>query len=449
MGKKGVGDIKAIGFTGMNNLLMPSSKFVDRQTGLITPNCILNADVINGTVNKRKGFHKVISLVSPHSLWSNGSLMLCVAQGQSYPQAIYRVGTESATELAVLPDMRTPMFYLDIGGIVFLSSKYWKGIYNVSENSFTSWGIDVPPAPKAILVDGDLVPGHYRLCYTYFIDGRLSGNGGIVDIHIDGGNRGILLEDAPDNIVTWITHPNGGDFIIPSIDNNTITEVYGVHRLPTLDVIPPPFLENLAYFSGRIWGSSGNTIYYSEPFQYENFKHKNILRFTDDITMIAPVDDGMFVSTKKSISFLSGREPDKMNVVHSVGAGAIPGTLSYGMVAGGGYQVSRKLSQIQAAIWNSSAGIVMGVQGGHILYLTEGQNDVFPKSMGATLVRTVGGIQQIVNTTFGISLANQVPEDIQFILDSGKLAVRQSDYCLEAAGGFILSGQFTNQSVGA
>lgn len=442
--KLGVTDIRAIGFRGMNNLTRSPALLVDKQTGLITPSMILNADVIENELVSRRGYRKVISLTGAHSLWSEGDLMFCVAQGSSTNQALYRLGPQSATEIASLPDVKVPMSYVKVDSAVYLSSKLWKGIYDTQTLLVRDWGIDLPGAPVASLAEGSLVPGHYKLCYAFYRNGLLSGNGPIVDVSWDSGNRGIRMESRPADAVVWITHPNSGDFVLGTVSNEVITELYSVQKLPTESMIPPPLLQWICFAFGRIWGAVGASLYYSEPFRYDLFKASNVFRMTDDITLIAPVDDGIFIGTSKSTIFLDGRDPGKMHIARSVPTGAIPGSLSYGMVAGGGYQVSRKLSQIPTAIWLTEAGIVMGVQGGHVLFLTDGTNRLYPRSNGATFTGPNAGLQQTIATCYGVPVGEDIPADIAFMLSSGKVIDEQADLALEASGGFEVSGKSIN-----
>lgn len=441
MSKTGTKDITAIGFKGMSNLMYPSSTLVDKQTGLITPGCILNADITNGVLTPREGYRKVANLTKPHSLWSDGRVMFCVAQGAS-PQTLYRCYGENYEAITALPDAESKMSYVRVDEKVYISNSYWKGIYDLQASELRSWGIDLPVSPQTILVDGDLVPGHYSLCYTKVNeDGRIGGNGPIVDLFWDSGNRGISLVDVPERCVAWITHPDGSDFFLATVTNDTISSMYGVQKLPTRDVIPPPFLQHCRHTFGRIWGANGNRVYYSDPFWYDNFRLGNFFQFDQDVTLIAPISDGIYVGTRKKTYFLEGKDPSKMSILREMTIGAIPGSLSYGFVAGGGYQVSRKLSLIEAAIWNSENGIVMGVQGGHTLYLTDGVNNLYPRANGATLTRVKNQNQQIIATSYGLPLEEDIPSDLAFFLERGTIINRPTDLTLTSTGGFVLGGK--------
>lgn len=423
MAKRPIKDIIAVGFKGMSNVLYPAATLVDKQTGLITPKLALNADIVNGVAVRRQGYSKKISLSEPHSLWGGTSAMLCVAQGSSSSQALYRVGTGSAIELTALPNVKTPMSYVEMGDYILCSSRLWNGMYNLGSQAIEDWGIALPVAPVLSLCDGDLVPGHYRVCYTTMSEryNRISGNGPISDIYWDSGNRGIHLDNLPASAIVWVTHADGGDFVLAYPRQDMIVDVYGTQKLPTLDMIPPPKLQWLQRSFGRIWGAVGSRVYYSEPMQHDRFKTNNFFDFSQDVVLIAPISDGIFVATSAATYFLAGRDPAKMSIGHSVGVGAIPGTLASGMVAGGGYQVSRKLSQIETVLWTSTAGIAMGVQGGHILYLTDGQNELYPRQQGGTLVRSAYGQQQIITTTYGSIIGESIPTDIDEILKTGRL----------------------------
>ena len=445
MAKRVLKGISAVGITGMSNIFDTPAKLVDPKSGLITPALVLNADVLEGNAVPRGGYVKRITLTRPHSLWSNGQTMLCVAEGATAAQALYLVGVDTATELESLPGIVTPMSYVHHEDVIYYSSAYWRGIYDLRTASVRRWGIDLPAAPIVSLTDGNLVPGHYRLCYTALSNGAISGNGPILDVAWDSGNRGLLLENYPAGAAVWLTHPNGGELFLGTVDaNNVIDSFYGAQKLPTLDVIPPPNLQWICFAFGRIWGASGKYLYYSEAFRPDAFKKGNFFKMPEDITLIAPISDGLFVGTRKRITFLDGKDPKKMSAVREIPAGAVPGSLSYGLVSGGGYQVSRKLSQIEAAIWNTSSGIVMGVQGGHVLFLTDGVNKLYPRQNGATLVRDQAGHQQIITTAYGIPLAEGPPAGLAFMLDAGKVGDRQADLSLESSGGFCLSGKIIN-----
>jgi hypothetical protein len=441
--KKGIQTITAIGFKGMNNLFRPRALLVDKQTGMITPAIVFNADVVGGEVIKREGRSRVLALAGAHSLWSDGRIMLCVAAGSVTAQALYQVSGSSATKLADLPDTQSRMSYVAIDDAIYLSNEYWNGQYDFTTQTLRTWGLALPQRPVVNLVDGNLPAGHYRVCYTRYSHGRLSGNGPTDHVFWDTGLKGIQLDNAPADGVVWITHPNGGDFFLATVSGNVITDVYGAQKLPSFGVNPPPYMQNLTYAFGRVWGSVYGKLYYSEPFQYDWFQSKNFFPFPAPVTLVAPTADGIFVGTRQKTYYLTGTDPRKMGVAREVGVGAIPGTLSYGLVAGGGYQVSRKLSQIDTAIWNTPLGIAMGVQGGHILYLTDDNVMIYPRSEGATLVRREGGMQQIINTTFGPAVGTPVPAGMAYMIKSGRMEERQEDLTIGATGGFSVSSRAT------
>lgn len=86
-----------------------------------------------------------------------------------------------------------------------------------------------------------------------------------------------------------------------------ITAHRGTHSLRSLD--DPPVGHLLAYWKGRIWIAKGRGLYCTELHQYKivDFGNKTPF-FESNIRMIAPVEDGMFVSDGNAIYFVVGPE---------------------------------------------------------------------------------------------------------------------------------------------
>ena len=77
----------------------------------------------------------------------------------------------------------------------------------------------------------------------------------------------------------------------------------------------------------------GKDLIYSDSFIYELLRPQNFKPFAEDIIMVAPVTDGLFVSSKASTWFLDGTDPAKM-VLKRIGDGAVLGNLVYAEMPG-------------------------------------------------------------------------------------------------------------------
>jgi len=408
-------DIKGLGFRGMNNLPGMPGKLLDDERR-ITPKVTLNVEVTDGGVLRRRSGYKLkLPLSEPHSLWA-GSVMLYVADG-----FLYRVEGLQTTVLGAIPGPPARMNYKEINNLVYLSTPYWNGVYDVLSQELRPWGMVLPGVPDLSMVAGDLPPGQYSLCYTRAEDGRLSGNGPLAQISWEGGTQGIRLNNLPTGGQCWITNPNGKTLFLATVVSGVISG-QTINPLPNFMVTPPPPFNHFAHAFGWMWGISESKLLYSEPFQYEWFKVANYIPFIEEPVMVAPVDEGIFVNSLKSTWFLDGTTPGEM-AMRRIGDGAIPGTLTYaqmpGAVVGGGYEISRRQSQLPSPIWMGPNGFVVGTRTGHLVHLTEARLKVNPRNQGASICYVKDGIPRVIVSMSGIQ-ANEDAE-LSSIFDAGAL----------------------------
>jgi len=411
--------IKALGLNGMNNLPQVPGRLLD-DNRLLTPRIILNADPLDGgVVRKRRGYARIAYLENPHSLWA-GAVMLCVAE--SRPSILFRLEGPGKVALCEVPGPRARLTYVEIDNLIYLASPFFKAIYDLAQETMRSWGLPLAPMPELTLVPGNLPPGTYSLCYTTFEGDRLGGSGSIAKVAWESGTMGIQLDNLPDNALCWITHPNGGDLFLAQVAGNRIVgPAPTIKKLPTFGVLPPPGMAHFCHAFGRMWGACGKKVYYSDPFQYEWFRASNFLPFLEEVVMVAPVTDGLFVNSLKSTWFVDGTEPSKMKL-RRIGDGAIPGTLTMAQMEGGGYEISRKLSQMPSPVWMSRTGFVVGTNNGHLVRLSESRVKLLPRESGAAVAWVREGVPQIIVSMSGApAIAENDPEIGEIRRNSGRL----------------------------
>lgn len=403
--------VTAFGFKGMNNLPDAPAVLLDKQYQ-ITPRIILNADATDGGVlQARGGYTLATSLTNSHSVAaeeSGLSVMLCVAEGITWPQALYRVEGAVATELCEVTGPPAQVNYAEINNVIYASNPYWKATYDLLTGTANSWGIPLPSAPDIALVAGDLPPGTYSLCYTNVIGKRLGGNGPLVKIRWEGGQQGIQLNNLPAGALCWMTHPNGEKLFLAPVSIGVISaQTPYLKPLPSFMVQPPPGFTHFIYAFGRIFGALGKKVFYSDPNQYEWFRPANFLPFLEDVVLIAPSTAGLYVNSLANTWFVEGTEPAKMSS-RRTGNGAIPGTLTMVQVpaniAGGAQNndLFAQLSKMPTPVWMSPTGFVVGTHGGNLTYLTENRLNMQPRSLGASLYRLLNGIPQIISSLHGL-----------------------------------------------
>jgi len=382
-------------YAGMNNVKTSEGFYADAENRIVEPRLILNADVdLEGRLIKRGGTTLFISLPGAHSLWGGKTCMLCVAGGR-----MYRNVQGVAVDVGAVDGSTWPVSYLEAEGLVYASTPYWQGIFNPVTNTISAWGVTPPPGPMMLSTTGGLPAGTYAVCYTNIVDGELSGNGPISMITLTA-EGGIQLLNRPAGAIVWMTDTNESVFFRAG-EVDTIVDLPTVEPLPSFLCSPPPYLENLTYAYGRIWGSNGPVVHYSEPFRFGWFKlTSNRFDYEDDVTLIAKVPTGMFIGLKKKTYFLSGTEPSKMAQMEA-GAGAVKGTLAYcnNMPYLADIMGTQEKVINDVPVWRSEDGIVAGNAAGRLFILTKNKLNMGTPEHGASLYRDLNGVIQFLTSS--------------------------------------------------
>ena len=379
-------------FTGMNDV---SGGNILLKRGVAQPSVIINADVdLNGRIVKRTGKILRTTLAGCHSLFGGNSCRLAVAGSQ-----LYKIENDVAISLGSISGPQSPMSYAEVDDLIYISNPYWNGVYNHVTDSLSSWGVALPPGPVLLATTGNMPAGVYNVCMTNVTNGELSGNGPINTITLDTVG-GISILNRPTGAIVWCTDCNEGVFYrIGSVD--AIHDISTIEPLPSLFCSPPPFMTNLCYAFGLIWGSVGNIVYYSQPFKLSWFRlNMNRFTFETDVTMIAQVPTGLFVGAIERTVFLAGTEPAKMTQSFA-GTGAIRGTLAYCNnvpALNDVLQTSEKGHQ-DVPIWRSRDGIVIGNAAGKLYNLSKNKLMMDSPSSGASLYRNVDETFQFLTSS--------------------------------------------------
>jgi len=428
--------VVAYGLTGMNNLKKSADYFLD-DTKRITPHTVLNADAYDdGVVVMRNGFKLEIPLTKPHSLWG-GSSILCVSQGMLYQLE----GTTPIPICAVPGPTFARLEYVELMDRVYMSNGYWKKILELTSGDTRDWGLTLPSFPEFDQVAGILPPGKYKLCYTraHTASRTIGGNGPIAEVEWEGGMASLKLKNKPADCLVWITEPNGSElFLAPVTSDGTVSIPFYNRPLPTFGVEAPPPLRGLCFAHGRMWGGDREALRFCEEFRAEQFQPNSVFEVTEDIVLIAPVQEGLFVNSLETTWLLKGRDPAKMEK-EKVGDGAIPGSLTFTQVEGAGYEISKKLSQLPSPVWATRKGFVVGTATGHVVHLTESRLRINPLSRAASLSRVVEGRPQTLITLLGSPVGVQ-DEALSEDFTRGRIFV-PAPVEMTLNGGVILDGE--------
>ncbi len=390
-------EINVKGFSGANNV-KTDERFYSKSE-IAEPRVILNADVdFTGKLTIRKGFILFINLPRVHSLWANQNCMLCVADG-----VLYRNIQGVAVNVGSVSGPKYPLSYEEVDDKIYMSNPYWQGILDPSTNTVLPWGISLPPGPMLLLGNGNLPAGTYHICFTNVVGSEISGNGPITTISL-ASDGGIQILNRPSGALVWITDSDEYIFYLVGAISQ-VSDIPTIEPLLSFMCSPPPYMENICYAFGRIWGSVNSDLYYCEPYRFGWFKLSgNIFSFDSNITLIAKTNTGLFIGMEEKTIFLSGTEPDQMQEINA-GSGSVKGTLTYcnnlpdlGSVLG-----TPEKGFVNVPVWMTEEGIVAGNSTGKLYNLTKNKIKTSKPSRGASLYRNFEGVFQfLVNFKRGI-----------------------------------------------
>jgi hypothetical protein len=376
------------GFKGMDNVHTEKG-FVGHDDGSMTaiPSVILNADVTpDSRLKKRAGYALFFALPNSHSAWSTRRVMLVAAEGHLY--RFFPDGTK-ITLCNLAGPHEEKLFYAAVDNEVYISSRHWMGILDITTNQVRAWGIQVPEQPVMSLQTGTgaLKSGTYHVCYTLLNGGMVGGNGMSEAIEVLVDDSTILLLNRPANIVVWITDPNGNKFYRALAEQDRITGVDTLEPLPTFMCSPPNPMRFIRKAFGRMWGAIDNELLYSEPYRLDLYKSTNRFTFPTEIKMVGYVDGGIYVGFEERTIFLPGTEPTAMKEV-DVGSGVTRNILAYcNNIPGVGNNVP---------VWVSIDGLVAGGHSGALLRIKQDMIQFPAGREGAAISRTINGQAQFL-----------------------------------------------------
>lgn len=163
-----------------------------------------------------------------------------------------------------------------------------------------------------------------------------------------------------------------------SYDFDAITTEYKTKVFPC---------ELLRTYRGRMYLVKDNVLWMTDAGNYGRIDtRKGFIMFPESISMVEPVDDGIYVSSDKTY-FLAGPSPEKF-VQDVVDYGkAVKGTSAVFNAIKLGTEATGKV-----AVWTSDRGICMGFSGGKVVNPLEGSYQVPSCNEGAGFINTVDGL---------------------------------------------------------
>jgi hypothetical protein len=178
--------------------------------------------------------------------------------------------------------------------------------------------------------------------------------------------------------LTW-GEPGAGTWVSPVVRP---TETLGAIRGRQLTA--PPNATCLEAYKGRIYMGAGPVIWATERWNYDRVdRTKNFLPFEADVTMIASVDDGLYVGTTNELLFLQGTLEDGFKLTHIIASGVIPGSCVLVPYSKAIPQArSGPVPEGSGPLFMTAAGIIVGMNSGNAFNLTQ-DHVAFPSATRA------------------------------------------------------------------
>ncbi len=299
-------------FQGIDNVLQPER----------TPENYLkkaiNIDIDKtGSVHKRSGYVSVFSGSGCHSLWSNDKDAYIV------DNTILKYVYSNFATTNIETECFDRIDYVEVNNEVYFTSQSKTGV--LSGSAYRAFGIEPPVALPMLAASspGFLDAGQYQVAYTYVdAEGRESGASKASVIRVTSDNSSILvtnLDASSDSDVTkiriYLSNRNGSGLyhltdIADTVSSYVITDTRNLHTpLDSFNVSGCPTGDLIAYYNGRIYVADGDTLYASEPHSYTWFRtERDYIRFESNITVVMPVETGIYVGTENHLHYLGGSD---------------------------------------------------------------------------------------------------------------------------------------------
>lgn len=312
-------------FTGINNVV-PAEHLKD--TELVAASNIDISD--EGKLLRRQGY--TLAIAECHrNLWEGPGFKLAT---NLHGALVAIVGTTETDVFPAIGHDRVWYCRLPDGRVVF-SNGLIDGV--TAGGAATDLCVPVPEqSGEAMSIPGALNPGTYQWCITHVRDAdRLEGGttfGGVFDVT----EGGILLAGLPVlegySTNVYLTSANGDAFYLAG---NTMGPSFSFSAKNDTLVLPcyNQFMTAMpvgilhCFWRGRLLAAVGNALVASRVDQWHlHDPAKDVKRFSAPITLIQPVDDGVYVGTEQELVFLSGTTFDALAFVSSIAGRVVLGS---------------------------------------------------------------------------------------------------------------------------
>lgn len=380
-------------FTGINNVV-PSHRLKKTELSAAT-----DLDIgLDGELTRRGGFSE-LAATCHKNLWQADGFLLATVEGNDLKA--FTVGGAYTTVSAALGPDRVWYCNLPDGRTTF-SNGLINGI--TDGVATTGWGVPIPQSLGALAdVPGALFAGDYQYQLTYTRTSDMMESGPLYSNPTPIAAGGISLTGLPTlaghGINVYITGANGGvAFYAGSTLGSTFSFTGANDQLVlpchTETLSPAPVGTVTAFWRGRVLVAVGSVLWASMAGRWQHFNmRRDFKQFSAPITLIQPVDGGVFVGTEKELAFMAGDEFDKL-IYRQVISG--PTVLGSGVAVRGELIKQGEGAGLGSAmVCIADRVVIAGFSDGQIERLTESRYSTTVTEVAATF-RMVGRVPQYV-----------------------------------------------------
>jgi len=359
-----------------------------------------------GAFSRRQGRTLLLSAVNVHSLYA-GKAHDTVFAGQGNTLGIFDVLDSSYTPKISIPSAVATDF-TELNGTVYASNynfhcKFARGSIDASD-----LGAPLPaltPTVEAV-ANGGLEAGTYTVAYSVLDEnGEESPLSEEFQVTVQQGG-GIAIMGMP-IVADWTIriYSSGIDgeelYQVVEAPMNSVSFLFGITELraggrqpETRFMCELPYGHFIEAFDNRLIVASGKSVFWSPAFRPHlcDIRH-NFVTLESIITMVKPVDGGVFVSDQNRVIFLDNTNPDDFTVVEKDAEPAIFGSA----VNVPGAAIGEEYTAVDSAIiWLSKYGHLAGLPNGQIIRMNADQLNLQSYIVASSVFTERNGVKQVI-----------------------------------------------------
>ena len=357
---------------------------------------------IEGNVSRRAGYELKLSGSGYHSLYEStrGWLMLCRKQ----QLGVYDPGTNVFASLTNMDEAYLTSF-TELNGNIYFSNPGPRGMIRGTESIVRTLGVSLPSVVPGFSAtsNGGLDAGTYGVSYTLVDDlGEESPLGPVVvvDLPDRGAIQGTMFTTFPNSKYrVYMTSADGTEFyqaaeFAADVTSFLISEHEVGRRAVTQYMSNLPYGYIIRAHKSRLYVATNDFVFYSEAFSPHLTNQANgFLPATGVVTMVQPVEAGIYIGDDTGVRFYAGSDPTSFEVKEVSTEPVVFGTAL--AVPGEFLPVQLGRSDI-AAVWLASSGYHVGLPSGEVVRLHTEQVQLPSYVQGCAAFSIIDGRKQVI-----------------------------------------------------